>query len=137
MTMDFSNAVWANAPEARGRGHRTVSEKVDVYVTHSMGAKTQKNPKEYLVIRFFAKKYKEVFGDAERLSVGWFGNYLLIKAGDEHKVYNSISNPEVRIDYATVKECGRNPETMFGGYLLKVDEAAGMAYVDLSVGARA
>lgn len=135
MTIDFSNAVWASASAQRGRGNVTVSEKVDVCISHNHGS--AKSKKEYLVVRIYAKKYAEVFGETERLSIGWLGNYLLIKAGDDYKLYNSVSNPEVRIPYDIVKACGRTPEKMFGGYLLKVDDAAGLAYVDLSVGARA
>lgn len=133
MTIDFSNAVWATAPKS-GKGRNTVSDKVDVYIGHNTN-NVHKN--EYMVVRFYGRKFKEVFGDSASLSVGFIGEYLLVKSGGDYKCYNPENNPEIRIPVAEVKRCGRDADKLLGGYLLKKDEAAGLCYIDTSVGARA
>ena len=132
-SFDFSNAVWATATTSN-RGRNTVSEKVDVYIGHNTN-NVHKN--EYMVVRFYGKKFKEVFGDATALSVGFIGEYLLVKPGGDYKCYNIENNPEIRILTTEVKKCGRDADKMLGGYLLKRDETAGLCYVDTSIGARA
>lgn len=134
MTIDFSNAVWAASNRTGRKG--TVSEKVDVCITHNTG-RSSKGTREYMVIRFYSKKYAELFKDIECLSVGFLGNYLLIKSGDDYTVYNTSTNPEIRIPVEAIKACGRDVATMYGGYLIKVDKVADIAYIDLSIGARA
>lgn len=134
MTIDFSNAVWAASNRASRKS--TVSEKVDVCITHTTG-RASKSTREYMVVRFYSKKYAELFKDAECLSVGFLGNYMLIKAGDDYTVYTTTANPEIRIPIEAIKACGRDAATMYGGYLIKVDEVADIAYIDLSIGARA
>lgn len=133
MMIDFKDAVWAEA--SRTKAKNTVSEKVDVYITETTNSGNG-NPKKYLVIRMYAKKFKEVFGDCEKLSVGFLGNYVLLKKGEGYRVY-PCSNPEIRVPFEVIEDCGRKAGKMYGGYLLKVDEAAGIAYIDLSIGARA
>ena len=133
MTSDFSNAVWATA-QRNTRGRNTVSDKVDVYIGRSTN-NVHKN--EYMVVRFYKKKFAEVFGEITSLSVGFIGNYLLLKAGNDYKLYNTENNPEIRILVDEVKKCGRDADKMLGGYLLKKDDAAGLCFVDTSVGARA
>ena len=135
MMFDFSNAVWAEEPKTgRGKCKNTVSEKVDVYITQTI-SKSHKNPKPYMVIRIYNKKFKEVFKDVKTLSVGFLGDYVLLKEGSGYTVYD-FANPEIRVPVELIEKCGRNPEKFFGGYLLKYDETAGLAYVDTSVGAR-
>lgn len=132
MTIDFSNAVWATAPQ--GGKRNTVSEKVDVYIGHNSN-NVHKN--EYMVVRFYSKKFKEMFGNATALSIGFIGSYLLVKPGDDYRCYNPDTNPEIRVPVATVKACGRDADKLLGGYLLKKDEAAGLCYIDTAIGARA
>ena len=133
-SFDFSNAVWANPTARGGKGKNTVSEKVDVYIGHNHNTSCKK---EYMAVRFYGKKFKEMFGDAGGLAVGFIGSYLLVRPGDDYKCYNLDSNPEIRIPVEEVKRCGRDYEKMLGGYLLKKDEMAGLCYVDTSIGARA
>lgn len=134
MKIDFNDAVWATPPN--GGRRNTVSDKVDVYITQTSNSGHYAE-KQYMVIRLYSKKFAEVFKDADRLSIGFLGDYVLLKAGDGYKVYNKDGNPEIRIILDEVTNCGRDAKKLFGGYLLKVDNAAGIAYVDTSVGARA
>lgn len=132
MTINFSNAVWASSNKLNRKA--TVSEKVDVCITHTTSGNGKK---EYMVVRFYAKKFAEVFGNAEFLSIGFLGNYCLLKEGDDYRIYNCSTNPELRVPMDIIEKCGRDASKMYGCYLIKVDESADIAYIDLSIGARA
>lgn len=134
MSFDVNSAVWMTSNSRVGRGKQTVSEKVDVYIGHNSNKACKT---EYMSVRFYGKKYAEVFGKEDMLSVGFIGNYLLVKPGDGYKVYNLDTNPEIRVPITEVQKCGRNAEKLMGGYLLKWDDIAKIAYIDTVVGARA
>lgn len=126
-----TNVQWVHSTQTR-KGRQTVSETADVYIYITANGKDA-NKKEYMGVRFFGEKFAEVFGDADRLDIGFFGHLMAIAhRNGEFTVYKSVKNPEIRVKVDDILAMDRDPSELCGRYLLHYDKVAKEAYIDLS-----